>query len=49
MKMFIAGLIIGVTLGFELFMIAIVLAADTGKLNRDPTKEEWKAGFRRRR
>ena len=48
MKMFIAGLIIGVILGFELFMITIVLAADAGKLNRDPTKEEWKAGFRRK-
>ena len=48
MKMFIAGLILGVIIGSTMIIIITVLAADAGKLNRDPTKEEWKAGFRRK-
>lgn len=49
MRMFIAGFLIGVLFGIVLLMVVVVLAIDhSHELNRDPTKEEWKAGYRRR-
>lgn len=38
------GMIIGVTV----IIIIAVLTMDAGELDRDPTKEEWKAGMRRK-
>lgn len=48
MRMFIGGLILGVIIGVTMIIMIAVLAVDAGELDRDPTKEEWKAGMRRR-
>lgn len=45
---FIIGLVAGLTIGFGIIVLSVVCASRMDGLDRYPTKEEWKAGLRRK-